>query len=246
MIIQEKNDDLLGDIETLIITSLQDTTAEDDEDVLDSLCKSIAKTDSCEELYLQAEQGDAEAALQVAGWHIANAQNILDYCKAYKYAKKAAKSGCVESYYILGQLALYGTGCSKNIPRAIKHLRYFVENVEERDLPNEAVLVDAYAKLGEAEEKQGNRRRAFEYYMEAQARDKRFDTQLGLLKADMADRQRGYFFAAVVVATAFLCLSSLLFLCSKYGTKDSMYARYFPWNSSSWKQTEQVQTIERD
>lgn len=239
--IQEKDDELFGDIEELITSSLQDTSAADDEDVLDSLCKTIAKTDSCEALKTQADKGDTIAALQVASWHIANAQNIIDYCHAYKYAKKAAKGGHIEAYYILGQLALYGTGCSKNIPRAIRYLCYFVENVDEKELPNESVLVDAYAKLAEAEASRGNRRRAYEYYMEAQELDKRFDTQLGLLKAEMADTQRGFFFAAVVVATAFLCVCGLLFFFVNYVAKDSAYAKYIPWN-----EVEQVQTIDRD
>ncbi len=244
--IQEKDDELFDNIESLITTSLQDNTKEDDEDVLDTLCKSIAKTDSCEALKAQADKGDTIAALQVASWYIANAQNVIDYCHAYKYAKKAAKGGHIEAYYILGQLALYGTGCSKNIPRAIKYLRNFVENIEEKELPNEAVLVDAYAKLAEAEAKRGNRRMAYEYYLEAQERDKRFDTQLGLLKAEITDTQRGFFFAAVVIATSFLCVCGLIYLLIHFSSKDSEYARYFPWNFGWCNKEEQVQTIDRD
>ncbi len=239
--IQEKDDELFEDIEELITTSLQDTTAADDEDVLDSLCKSIAKTDSCDTLQAKADKGDTEAALQVASWYITNAQNILDYCHAYKYAKKAAKGGHVEAYYILGQMALYGTGCSKNIPRAIRYLSYFAENMEERELSSEAVLVDAYAKLAEAEMKRGNRKRAYEFYLCAQELDKRFDTQLGMLKAELADTQRGYFFAAVVVATTFLCVCGLLYAFIHFFSKDDAYAKYMPWNIE-----EQVQTIDRD
>ncbi len=245
MVIQERKEDLFDDIESLITTSLQEKNGDDD-DILDTLCKTIAKTDSCETLKVQADKGNAEAALQVASWHIANAQNIIDYCYAYKYAKKATKGGHVEAYYILGQLALYGTGCSRNIPRAIKYLCCFVESIEEKDVPNEAVLVDAYAKLGEAEAKRGNYKRAYEYYMEAHERDKRFDTQLSMLKAEMADRQRGFFFAAVVVATSFFCICGLIYLLVYYSSEDSVYAKYFPWNSISWNQEEQIETIDRD
>jgi len=241
MVIQEMEDDLFDDIESLITTCLQDGTKGDEEDVLDTLCKSIAKSDSCEALRAQADKGDTEAALKAAGWHIANAQNIVDYCYAYKYAKKAAKGGHVEAYYILGQLALYGTGCSRNIPRAIRYLRCFVENIEEKSVPNEAVLVDAYAKLGEAEAKRGNRKKAYEYYLEANEIDRRFDTQLAMLKAEMADTQRGFSFAAVVIATGFLCVCGLVYLLVHYSSADSSYARYFPWNKE-----EQVQTIDRD
>lgn len=242
MNIQDNDDDLFENIEELITTSLQDTSAEDDEDVLDSLCKSIAKTDSCDALQAKADKGDSGAALQVAGWYVANAQNIVDYCHAYKYAKKAAKGEHIEAYYILGQLALYGTGCSKNIPRAIRYLSYFVESVEEREVVNEAVLVDAYAKLAEAELARGKRKRAYEYYLDAQERDKRFDTQLAMLKADMADTQRGYFFAAVVIATAFFSVCAVFFFLVNYFSEDSAYAEYFPWNNVP----KQVQTIERD
>lgn len=241
MRIKEKEDELLDDIESLITSSLQDRSIKVDEEVLDSLCKTIAKTDSCDALKGQADNGDASAALQVASWHIANAQNILDYCQAHKYAKKAAKGDCIEAYYILGQLAMYGTGCSKNIPRAIKYLRYFVENLEEDEMPAESVLVDAYAKLAEAEALLGKRGRAYQYYLEAHARDKRYDTQLALLKSEMADTQRGFFFAAVVLATTFLCMCGLFYLYANYCTGDSLYAKYFPWN-----QQEQVYVIERD
>lgn len=241
MRIKEKDDELFDDIESLITSSLQDSGTKVDDEVLDSLCKTIAKTDSCDALKKQADEGDTEAALQVASWYVANAKNILDYCHAYKYAKKAKKGGHIEAYYILGQLAMYGTGCTKNIPRAVRYLSYFIENAEENEASNDSLMADAYAKLAQAEASRGRRGRAFEYYLEANARDRRYDTQLAMLKSEMADTQKGFFFAAVVVATTFLSMCGLFYLFASYCTGDSLYAKYFPWN-----QEVQVQTIDRD
>ena len=62
----------------------------------------------------------------------------------------------MESYYILGQLYLYGTGCIKNVHKAIKYLDIFVHTMSSKDLLNDSVLTDAYLKLATAEKKLGH------------------------------------------------------------------------------------------
>ena len=123
------------DIEDLITESLSDKNiTEDKEDmVLEYLCQAISETDSQGDMKKKAEKGDSYAYLQLASWHIANAKNIKDYCEAHKYASKAAKCGYVEAYYILGQLNLYGVGCSKNVHRAVRYLSYFTKQIEEKN-----------------------------------------------------------------------------------------------------------------
>ena len=109
------------DIEDLLKESLSDTklTKENQDFVLENLCKAITLNDSQEELKQKVNNGDAHADIQLASWYIANAKNIKDYCIAHKHASKAAKKGDVEAYYILGQLYMYGVGCTKNMYKAI-------------------------------------------------------------------------------------------------------------------------------
>ena len=127
-----KKEEKYIDIEDLLKESLSDknVTGDKEDMVLEYLCQTISKTDSYDALQRKARDGDTYAYIQLASWHISHAKNIKDYCAAYHYALKASKHGYVESYYILGQLYLYGTGCIKNVHKAIKYLDIFVRFYE--------------------------------------------------------------------------------------------------------------------
>lgn len=154
------------EIEDIISNSLSDENiSEDKEDLLlEYLCQTITKTENVDSMKKRAAQGDQYAFIQLASWHIAHADNIKDYCAAFSYAQKALKYGYSEAYYILGQLYFYGTGCERNIYRASKCFKHFVEEMNPKYLINESVLADSYIKLATIERMRGRFDKVNYYY----------------------------------------------------------------------------------
>lgn len=211
------------DIEDLLKESLSDTkiTEENEDLVLEYLCKTITANDSKEDLKQKASDGDAHADIQLASRHIANAQNIKDYCIAYKHASKAAKQGYVEAYYILGQLYMYGVGCSKNINKAIRCLRHFVNQITKKELLNDDVLLDAYIKLAEAEKSLGHYSKAYLYYQELQKYDTRYDVYANEMIREMKKKRREFFLQSIFVACSFVVLCSVAYFLVRYFSRES-------------------------
>lgn len=220
---QELKEEKYVDIEDLLKESLADTkiTEENEDLVLEYLCKTITANDSQGELKKKAENGDSHADIQLASWHIANAKNIKDYCIAYKHASKAAKQGYVEAYYILGQLYLYGVGCTKNTHKAIRHLRYFVSQITKKDLLNDEVLFDAYMKLAEAEKSLGHYSKAYLYYQELQKYDSHYDIYAKEMIQEMKKRRRELLFQTIFVACSFTVLCGMVYFLVRYFNEEA-------------------------
>ncbi len=201
------------DIEDLLKESLSDTkiTDENEELVLEYLCKTITETDSGETGKKKAENAKAKTDIQIASKHIANAKNIKDYCIAHKHATKAAKQGYIEAYYILGQLYLYGVGCTKNIHKAIRYLRYFVSQISKKELLNDDVLVDAYHKLAEAEKSLGHYSKSYFYYQELKKYDSHYDAYAKEMIAETKKRRRELLFQIIFIACSFVVLCGVIY-----------------------------------
>lgn len=231
------------DIEDLLKESLSDTkiTEENEDLVLEYLCKAITSNDSQEELKQKASGGDAHADIQLASRHIANAKNIKDYCIAYKHASKAAKQGYVEAYYILGQLYLYGVGCTKNIHKAIRYLRYFVNQITKKELLNDDVLLDAYMKLAEAEKSLGHYSRAYSYYQELQKYDSHYDIYAKEMIHEMKRRRREFLLHSIFVACSFVVLCSVVYFLVRYFNKETQLLRL-----NAYPEKKAVTIIEKD
>lgn len=220
---QELKEEKYVDIEELLKESLSDTkiTEENEDLVLEYLCRTITANDSQGELKKKAENGDSHADIQLASWHIANAKNIKDYCIAYKHASKAAKLGYVEAYYILGQLYLYGVGCTKNTHKAIRHLRYFVSQITKKELLNDEVLFDAYMKLADAEKSLGHYSKAYLYYQELQKYDSHYDIYAKEMIHEMKKRRRELLFQTIFIACSFAVLCGMVYFLVRYFDKES-------------------------
>lgn len=227
---QELKEENYVDIEDFLKESLSDTkiTEENEDLVLEYLCKAITINDSQGNLKKRAESGDSHADIQLASWHIANAKNIKDYCIAHKHASKAAKQGYVEAYYILGQLYLYGVGCTKNIHKAIRYLRYFVSQITKKELLNDEVLLDAYLKLAEAEKSLGHYSKAHMYYQELQKYDSHYDIYTKEMIQEMQKRRREFMFHAIFAACSFAVLCGMIYYLAKYFREES---QLLIWNS---------------
>lgn len=224
---RELKEEKYVDIEDLIKESLSDTkiTEENEDLVLEYLCKAITTTDSQGEWKKKAENGDSHADIQLASWHIANAQNIKDYCIAYKHATKAAKQGYIEAYYILGQLHLYGVGCSKNVHKAIRYLRYFVNQITKKELLNDDVLFDAYIKLAEAEKSLGHYSKAYLYYQELQKYDSHYEIYAKEMIHETKKRRREILFQVIFTACSFAVLcGAIYYLVRFFHTEAQMLA----------------------
>lgn len=220
---QELKEEKYVDIEDLLKESLSDTkiTEENEDLVLEYLCRTITANDSQGELKKKAENGDSHADIQLASWHIANAKNIKDYCIAYKHASKAAKQGYVEAYYILGQLYLYGVGCTKNTHKAIRLLRYFVSQITKKELLNDEVLFDAYMKLAEAEKSIGHYSKAYLYYQELQKYDSHYEIYAKEMIQEMKKKRREFLFQTIFVACSFAVLCGMICFLVQYFNKES-------------------------
>lgn len=210
---QEMKEESYVDIEDLLKESLSDTkiTEENEDIVLEYLCKAITLTESQGDLKKKSENGDAHADIQLASWHIANAKNIKDYCAAHKYATKAAKQGYVEAYYILGQLYLYGVGCTKNIHKAIRYLRHFVNQITKKELLNDDVILDSYMKLAEAEKLLGHYSKAYGYYQELQKYDSHYDFYAKEMIHEMKKKRRELLFQVIFSACSFSFLCGMVY-----------------------------------
>lgn len=215
------------DIEDLLKESLSDTkiTEENEDLVLEYLCKAIISNDSQEDLKQKASEGDAHADIQLASRHIANAKNIKDYCIAYKHASKAAKQGYVEAYYILGQLYLYGAGCTKNIHKAIRYLRYFVNQITKKELLNDDVLLDSYVKLAEAEKSLGHYAKAYSYYQELQKYDSHYDIYANEMIQEIKKRRRDFLFHSIFIACSFGVLCGVIYFLARFFDEESQLLR---------------------
>lgn len=137
------------DIGDLISEAFLLTKGKEDREelVLDYLCQSVTKADNYDALVMKAKNKEPYAYIQLASWHISHAENVKDYCKALEYAKKAVQNDYVEGYYILGQLYYYGTGCEKNIIRALKYFHTFLKQIDHKQIINDIVIKDTYQKL---------------------------------------------------------------------------------------------------
>lgn len=206
------------DIEDLLKESLSDTkiTEENEDLVLEYLCKAITTTDSQDDLKKKAENGDSHADIQLASWHIANAKNIKDYCVAYKHATKAAKQGYIEAYYILGQLYMYGVGCTKNIHKAIRYLRYFANQITKKELLNDDVLQDAYLKLAEAEKSLGHYSKAYLYYQELQKYDSHYEIYAKEMVLELKKKRRDILFQIIFAACSFAVLCGMIYFLVRF------------------------------
>ncbi len=228
---QVRLEERYADIEELLKESLSDKsiTAEKEDMVLEYLCQTISKTDSQENLEKRAQNGDANAYIQLASRHIAQAKNIKDYCEAHKYASKAAKLGYVEAYYILGQLYLYGVGCTKNIRKAIRCLSYFVNQISPKELLNDDVLVDAYCKLAEAEKSLGHYENSYFYYSKLQKFDSHYEAYANEMFHEMKNHRSTYTFGAVLAASSFVVLCGVIFVMVHYLNRETQeFAERFP------------------
>ena len=74
-----------------------------------------------EQIYLRAEQGDADAQAYIAMAHIEGIVLERDYNAAIYWAKAGAKQGHAESQYILGRCLYLGTGVKENRQKAIHY-----------------------------------------------------------------------------------------------------------------------------
>ena len=224
---QEQKEDKNVDIEELLKESLNDTKiTEDNQDlVLEYLCKTIALNDSQEEIKQKEQSGDIYEDIRLASRHIANAKNIKDYCIAYKHASKAAKHGYVEAYYILGQLNMYGVGCTKNIHKAIHYLQNFVNRITKKELLNEDVLLDAYMKLAEAEKSLGHYSKAYLYYQELQKYDSHYDSYTDEMINEIKKRKSEFFFQTIFFASGFVFLCVTICFMLQYFAKESQVLR---------------------
>lgn len=219
------------DIEELLRESLSDTnvTEEQEDLVLEYLCQTISKTDSYDALKRRAANGDAYAYIQLASWHIAHAKNIKDYCDAFQYASKAVKHGYIEAYYILGQLYLYGTGCTKNVHKAIKYLSYFVNKVSRKELLNDSVLIDAYLKLADAEKSLGHYEKSYHYYQMLQEISPQYSSDIQEIQEQLQNRQneRASYFIYLVIGCMILC--AVIYSLTVYLTAQTQeYANKYP------------------
>lgn len=222
-----KKEEKYIDIEDLLKESLSDknVTGDKEDMVLEYLCQTISKTDSYDALQRKARDGDTYAYIQLASWHISHAKNIKDYCAAYHYALKASKHGYVESYYILGQLYLYGTGCIKNVHKAIKYLDIFVHTMSSKDLLNDSVLTDAYLKLATTEKKLGHYAKSCQYYTELQKIDPQYETEAGeMLSLLQNNRKEFTSFAFYIVIACLIVCGTVYFLGSYLLNEYSNYA----------------------
>lgn len=218
------------DIEDLLKESLSDTklTKENQDFVLENLCKAITLNDSQEELKQKVNNGDAHADIQLASWYIANAKNIKDYCIAHKHASKAAKKGDVEAYYILGQLYMYGVGCTKNMYKAIRYLRYFVNHIIKKELLNEDVLIDAYTKLAEAEKSRGHYLKAYLCYQELQKYDSHYDIYANEMMSEMKNRKREFIFQTIFFVCGFVFLCGIVCFMARFLAKEAQVLKAYP------------------
>lgn len=211
-----KKEEKYVDIEDLLKESLADKSVTGDKEdmVLEYLCQTISKTDSYDVLKKKADQGDPYAYIQLASWHIAHAKNTKDYCLAYQYALKASRHGYIESYYILGQLYLYGAGCIKNVQKAIKYLSFFVHKVSSKDLLNDSVLVDAYLKLADAERSLGHYEKSYRYYQELKKIDSSYDAEAKEVLALLHDNQNEHasYLIYTIVALSASCIAAYFLL----------------------------------
>ena len=218
-----KKEEKYIDIEDLLKESLSDKniTGDKEDFVLEYLCQTISKTDSYDVLKKKADQGDSYAYIQLASWHISNAKNIKDYCLAYHYALKASKHGYIESYYILGQLYLYGTGCIKNVHKAIKYLSFFVHNVSSKSLLNESVLTDSYLKLAEAEKSLGHYEKSYRYYQKLKKMDSSYEADANDALMQLQDNQKEHASYLIYVAVALLAICTVGYFVFTY-----LFAQY--------------------
>ena len=219
------------DIEELLKESLADKniTGEKEDMVLEYLCQTISKTDSHGTLKKKAENGDTYAYIQLASWHIANAKNIKDYCEAFKYASKASKKGYVEAYYILGQLYLYGVGCNKSIHKAVRYLSTFVNQITQKELLNDDVLVDAYAKLAEAEKSLGHYEKAYRYYQKLQEYDSHYDAYAKEMHQEIERRKSFYTSNFILMGCCFLVMCGVIYFLVDYLLSETeSYANQYP------------------
>ena len=207
-----KKEEKYVDIEDLLKESLADKSVTGDKEdmVLEYLCQTISKTDSYDVLKKKADQGDPYAYIQLASWHIAHAKNTKDYCLAYQYALKASRHGYIESYYILGQLYLYGAGCIKNVQKAIKYLSFFVHKVSSKDLLNDSVLVDAYLKLADADRSLGHDEKSYRSYQELKKIDSSYDAEAKEVLALLHDNQNEHasYFIYTIFALSASCIAA--------------------------------------
>ena len=228
---QPQKEEKYMDIEELLKESLADKTitGEKEDMVLEYLCKTISKTDSQGTLKKKAENGDTYAYIQLASWHIANAQNIKDYCEAFKYASKASKRGYVEAYYILGQLYLYGAGCNKNVHKAVRYLSTFANQITQKELLNDDVLVDAYLKLAEAEKSLGHYEKAYGYYQKLQEYDSHYDAYAKEMHQEMERRKNSYTFNFIFMGCCLLIMCGVIYFLVDYMFKETeAYANRYP------------------
>lgn len=239
-----QKDDKYIDIEELLKESLADKSITDEKEdmVLEYLCQIISNTDSQGFLKKKAENGDTYAYIQLASWYIAHAKNIKDYCEAFKYASKAAKRGYVEAYYILGQLYLYGTGCNKNIHKAVKYLSSFVNQITKKELLNDDVLLDAYIKLAEAEKSLGHYEKAYLYYQKLQEYDSHYDAYAKEMHQEIEKQKNGYIFNFAFIVCGILATCGVVyFLIHFFVVETQAYANQYPKkNAYTIVETEEI------
>lgn len=206
------------DIEDLLKESLSDQTVTGDKEdlVLEYLCQTIAKTDTYDVMIRKAKSGDSYALIQLASWHIAHAKNIRDYCAAYTFAIQAARKGYVEANYILGQLYLYGTGCEKNVHRAVKCLSYFIKNISRKELLNDCVLEDAYIKLAEAEKQLKHFDKTYFYLQKLASLDAKYEDKLVEFQEETKEKQREYTTSLVITVITLLAVIATVYLIGNY------------------------------
>lgn len=215
------------DIEDLIRESLSDTSISDDKEdlILEYLCQEISRTDDYASIKRRADEGNEYAYIQLASWHIANAENVKDYCLAFEYASKAVRVGYMEAYYILGQLYYYGVGCEKDMGRAIKCFRMFVNHVPTKELLNEAVLTDAYLKLAESEKQMGRFDKCLFYYNKLRDLDKKYDDYVRRYEEEIREKQKeytAYFIVAILFMLAISGVGYFLYSSLAVQVKDVM------------------------
>lgn len=243
--VQEK--DNYTDIEELIKESLSDKAMSDEKEdmVLEYLCQTISKTDSGASLEEKAKKGDSYAYIQLASYYIAHAQNIKDYCKAFRYASKAAKHGYVEAYYILGQLYLYGVGCNKNVHKAVRYLSSFAKQITKKELLNEDVLFDAYVKLAEAEKSLNHFDKARSYYEKLKEYDSRYDAYAKEMQDEMQKRHNSYLFSSIFLVCGFVLLcAAIYFLLNYVLAQTDTYASRYPQKEAITMVEQEAQTTE--
>lgn len=150
--------------------------------------------------------------IEKANYCIENAKNIQDYCDAYKFSILALKQGVTEAHYLLGQLYLYGTGCSKNLHKAKKHFSSFILKCNEDDDSKIDSLTDAYFKLAETEKKLRHYQNAHLCYQKLIKLNPQYRNFADDLKKEISDSRKESVTSCAFIGVSVIAICACVFI----------------------------------